>query len=160
MAKKEKKISKREINKVNENNKNISGNINGLFDKLQTSLFGSLDKSADINHIQSQFDSVLNDELNIMKDKGTNDIASFITKLVSNSEKNSMEFTTQIEEFLSGSGNSALDEDLKAAYENNLIKREDIHEVTSKLIELRDAVRITRDAIVTSDVTDVLTGGE
>ena len=154
MAKKEKKISKREISKVNENNKNISGNINGLFDKLQTSLFGSLDKSADINHIQSEFDSVLNDELNIMKDKGTNDITSFITKLVSNSEKNSMEFTTQIEEFLSGSGNSSLDEDLKAAYENNLIKREDIHEVTSKLIELRDAVRITRDAIVTSDVTD------
>ena len=43
---------------------------------------------------------------------------------------------------------------LNEKYRNRLIKQSDLHEVASQLVELQQAITITRDAIISSDVVD------
>lgn len=146
-------ISKREINKVNANNKVISSNINRLIDSMHNTVFGTSDNT-DVQAINDEFQAVMKEELDVLRNSTNGDTTAFITKIVSNAERNRLNATQQIQDFLNGDGMSSLDSDMQEAYQNNMLKRQDIHEVASKLNELREAINITRDAIVSSDVTN------
>ena len=55
---------------------------------------------------------------------------------------------------VSGEEGSPLESFIQEAYKNRLVEQADLHEVASQLIELGEAILITRDAIVSADVVE------
>lgn len=140
------------VNKLNRTNKKISGNINNIIDGLYTSVFGS-DKNNDIGNLNNIFNSIVKDSLGELNSRTDGDVTSFITKLVSSSEKSNAYYNKQIEDIFNMKTNQ-IEMFLSDAYKNNLLKQADLHEVATQLNELREAILITRDSITSSDIID------
>ena len=84
------------------------------------------------------------------------DITSFINKLWSSDKKTTAMDEMMSNQFLSLAGDdfSAMQGFIYDAYKNRLLEQSDLHEVSSQLIELSEAILITRDAIISSDVVE------
>ena len=135
---------------------NISKQLNNILGQANLDLYGT-DRVSQTEALNQSFQSLMQEELTTLTGKDAGDNSSFLAKLSSNDRK----ATATINQLISsqfmdmdGSQNSMLQGFIEDAYKNRLIEQSDLHEVASQLIELSEAILITRDAIVTADVVE------
>lgn len=143
------------IKKQNKQNRNISGNINSFISQLQSMSFGST-QNDDVEHLNAEFNDILKGEMDSLNRNG--DTTSFISNLFKDSQdriSGADTFVTQLNNiFADDSNEGSIRSFINEAYKNRLLKQSDLHEVASQLIELREAILITRDAIISSDIVE------
>ena len=135
---------------------NITKQINNIMGQANLDLYGT-DRVSQTEALNQSFQALMQEELTTLTGKSEGDNSSFLAKLSSNDRK----ATATINQLISsqfmdmdGSQNSMLQGFIEDAYKNRLIEQSDLHEVASQLIELSEAILITRDAIVTADVVE------
>lgn len=146
------KLTKRQVSVINRGNRNISGNINALMDELNTITYG-IQRTDKIDNLVTNFNSLLKDEIGDITKTTDGDTVSFITKLFSENNKRLAGAVKDIESIFNVD-EGQLEAFLNEKYRNRLIKQSDLHEIASQLVELREAITITRDAIISADIVD------
>lgn len=144
-------LSNGQVNKINKKNRKLSSNINQFLDQLHFDAFKRI-RNSDVDKLDSAFNSVMNTENSYINKKVDGDTTSFLMKLVSNSDKKKFSVDDLNEAFNLNSG--AIESFISSVYSNRLLKYNDMHELSISLNELREAILITRDSIVSADVTD------
>ena len=145
-------LTKRQTAAINKGNRQISSNINALMDNLNTMTHGT-PRSDKIDTLSDEFKSLMSSEIDDISKKAEGDTTSFITKLFSeNNKKLATAFKDMENMFDSNDGQ--LQAFINEQYRNRLIRQADLHEIASQLIELQQAITITRDAIVSADIID------
>lgn len=151
--KKEKKhLSSRAINNITKMNRNITDTTDQLLDNMQNTIYGAI-PSTDVNALDSEFADIISKELKSLTAKADGNVSAFLDQLYADSQKRGSNYVRNLENIFS-SGQSQAQSILTEAYRNKMIKRADIREVASQLNELREAINITRDAIVSSNMVD------
>lgn len=151
--KKEKKsLSSRAINNITKLNRNITDTIDQLLDGMETSIYGST-PSTEVDALDGEFADIISKELKNMTAKMEGDISGFLDKLYTDSQKRSSNYVKNVEHIFQSTQNQA-QSILTEAYRNKMLKRADIKEVASQLNELREAINITRDAVVSSNMVE------
>ena len=146
------RLTKRQAAQINKGNKNLSGNINSLMDNLNVMTHG-IPVSDKIDSLADDFKSLLTSEMDTITKTSDGDTTSFITKLFSeNNKRLASEFKDIDNMFNSNDGQ--LQAFINEQYRNRLVKQADLHEISSQLIELQQAISITRDAIISADIVD------
>lgn len=151
--KKEKKhLSSRAINNITKMNRNITDTTDQLLDNMQNTIYGAI-PSTDVDALDSEFADIISKELKSLTAKADGNVSAFLDQLYADSQKRGSNYVRNLENIFS-SGQSQAQSILTEAYRNKMIKRADIREVASQLNELREAINITRDAIVSSNMVD------
>lgn len=129
--------------------------LNNILSTANLDVYGT-DRTSDIELLDNKFQNILHNEINSLTNKNSEDITSFISKLWSSDNK-----TNALDEMINNQFSSSMNGDYSAMqsflydmYKNRLLEQADLHEVSSKLIELSEAILITRDAIISSDVVE------
>ena len=120
----DKKINPTKINKAN---RSISGNINSLFDKMQSSIFGN-SRGNDIEKLNNMFNTIVNDDLDNLNKVTDGDVSSFVMKLVSSSEKSNTIYKKLLNDPFS-TADIQSESILTEAYQNRLLKQSDLQEI-------------------------------
>ena len=132
-----------------------TSNINRILGNASLSLYGT-DRTSDVDALNNKFQNILNQGIEDITKPGEGEVSSFLSKLYSNDRK--INATNQLlsNQFLSISGDeySTMQSFIYEAYRNKLLEQSDLHEVASSLIELSEAINITRDAIISADIVD------
>ena len=130
-------------------------NINNLIGQSNLSMYGT-DRTSDIDGLNATFQSLLNDHIGDLTNRNDGDITSFLSRVVSSDNKSNASDELIANQFMSMTGSEfgTLQSFIYDAYKNRLIEQSDLHEVSSQLIELSEAILITRDAIITADIVD------
>lgn len=145
-------LTKRQASQINRGNRNLSGNINALMDNLNTMTHGT-PRSDKIDGLSDEFKSLMTAEIADIAKKADGDTTSFITKLFSENNKKMATAFKDVENMFN-SNDGQLHAFINEQYRNRLIRQADLHEISSQLIELQQAITITRDAIVSADIVD------
>lgn len=130
-------------------------NINNLIGQANLSLYGT-DRTSDVDSLNDKFQSILNTELVGITGKDSDDITSFLNQVVSNDNKSIYSGDLLSNQFadMTGMEYNTMQSFIYDAYRNRLLEQSDIHEVSSQLIELNEAIMITRDAIISADTVE------
>ena len=130
-------------------------NINNLIGQANLSLYGT-DRTSDVDSLNDKFQSILSNELTGITGKEGNDITSFLSQVVSADNKYRAGEDILNNQFndLTGNEYSSMQSFIYDAYSNRLLQQSDLHEVSSQLIELSEAIMITRDAIISADTVE------
>lgn len=130
-------------------------NINNLIGQANLSLYGT-DRTSDVDSLNDKFQSILSNELTGITGKEGNDITSFLSQVVSADNKYRVGEDILNNQFndLTGNEYSSMQSFIYDAYRNRLLQQSDLHEVSSQLIELSEAIMITRDAIISADTVE------
>lgn len=130
-------------------------NINNLIGQANLSLYGT-DRTSDVDSLNNKFQSILSNELTGITGKEGNDITSFLSQVVSADNKYRAGEDILNNQFndLTGNEYSSMQSFIYDAYRNRLLQQSDLHEVSSQLIELSEAIMITRDAIISADTVE------
>lgn len=130
-------------------------NINNLIGQANLSLYGT-DRTSDVDSLNDKFQSILSNELTGITGKEGNDITSFLSQVVSADNKYRAGEDILNNQFndLTGNEYSSMQSFIYDAYRNRLLQQADLHEVSSQLIELAEAIMITRDAIISADTVE------
>lgn len=150
--KKEAALTKRQASIINKSNKKISGNINSLLDTIHSIAYGTT-RTDKIDNLTAEFNDLLKSEVDNISKTADGDTTSFLTKLFSEQNKRLKSGAIELEE-LFDVNEGQLEAFLNEQYRNRLIKQADLHEVASQLVELQEAITITRDAIISADIID------
>ena len=143
-----------DIRKDNSLRKRLSS-INALINQGNLSLYGT-DKKDNLNSLDDKFMSILNSSINDITNRDEDDITSFLNKVVSSENKSFAADQMLNNQFMDITGDdyATMQSFIYDAYRNRLLEQSDLHEISSQLIELSEAILITRDAIVSSDVVE------
>ena len=138
--------------------KRIRANVNqidNILGQANLDMYGT-DRTSDVDALNSRFQKFLNTEVDSLTQKDNDDVTSFLSKLSSSDRKITAAEQILDNQFLNITGEdySAMQGFIYDAYKNRLLEQSDLHEVASQLIELREAVNITRDAIISADVIE------
>ena len=135
--------------------KNTFRQLSNIMGQANLTLYGT-DRTSDTDSLNKQFNGLLKNELEYLTGKAEGDSSSFLTKLNSKDRKSTAMENLIANQFMSISGeeNSALQAFLHETYKNRLLEQADLHEVASQLIELSEAILVTRDAIISADVVE------
>ena len=135
--------------------KNTFRNLTNILGQANLTLYGT-DRVSEVDSLNQTFQSIMKNELEVMTGKNEGDATSFLSKLNSKDKKaNAMENIISNQFMgISGQEGSSLQSFIQEAYKNRLLEQSDLHEVASQLIELSEAILITRDAIVSADVVE------
>lgn len=128
-------------------------NNNALMDELSISLYGT-DKKNDVDELNSKFNDIMSAEIHTLTRGDVDDTSSFINQLYSQNRKiNQLDnlLERQFTDLAIDTHGIQISEFINERYKNRLLKLADIHEIASQLIELREAIQVTRDAIVSAD---------
>ena len=150
--KKPKKPSARAINKITNLNRNITDTTDKLLDGMQTTIYGTT-PSTEVDSLDSEFNDLVGKELKNMTSKMDGDVSGFLDKLYTDSQRRGSGYVKNVQDIFQHTQSQAQSV-LTEAYRNKMLKKADIHEVASQLNELREAINITRDAVVASDMID------
>ena len=132
-------------------NDELLKNIDSMISQMELSLYGTVKKN-DHDYLTNQFNEILKGEMNGLNHTQDSDVSSFMAKLFDNDKRLGWN-SPDIESFLN-SDDGQIMTFLSDAYQNKMLKYADLQEIASQLIELREAILIMRDAIVSPDVTD------
>ena len=129
--------------------------IDNILGQANLDMYGT-DRTSDVDALNSRFQKFLNTEVDSLTQKDNDDVTSFLSKLSSSDRKITAAEQILDNQFLNITGEdySAMQGFIYDAYKNRLLEQSDLHEVASQLIELREAVNITRDAIISADVIE------
>ena len=128
-------------------------NLKQIKNTLEISLYGNT-KEDDIKTLDDKFASIIKTEMEGLTRHTSSDVTSFITKLYSKDSKiivNGQE--SSINEIFGTNDNSIVNF-IADAYQSKKLQQNDLKEISSQLIELREAVLVTRDAIISPDTTE------
>lgn len=139
----------------NRSYRRLLSNINTRIGQSNLSLYGT-DRTDDTEQLNKRFQEILTDELSDITSNTNGDVSSFISKLVSQDRKDTSFKDLIGNQFipLQGDEYSTVQSFIYEAYKNRLLQQSDIHEIASQLIELSEAISITRDAICSADITE------
>lgn len=128
-------------------------NINNLIGRANLSLYGT-DRTSEVDDLNTKFQSIMNEQIDSFTNRSDGDITSFLGQIISNDKKSSAVDELLNNQFMdmTGSEFSTMQSFIYDAYRNRLLEQSDLHEVSSQLIELSEAILITRDAIISPDV--------
>lgn len=152
-----KKNDKNNITNINQDKafRRQLNNINSMIGQANLTMYGT-DRTSDVDTLNKKFQKLLDTQIGDITNRTDSDITSFLGQIISNDNK-----TTAIDElissqFMSMSGDdySTMQSFIYDAYRNKLLEQSDLHEVASQLIELTEAINITRDAIISADVVE------
>lgn len=131
------------------------GQLNKIIGQATLSLYGT-DRTSDVDSLNDTFQKILQNEIDSLTNKNNDDVTSFLSKLYSQDKKLNASQQLLDNQFMNISGDefSSMQQFVYEAYRNKLLEQSDLHEVSSQLIELSEAILITRDAIVSSDVVE------
>ena len=132
-------------------NEAISLNVDDMIRNLEISLYGTTKKN-DSNEMVHKFNSLLKGEMDGLNHAQGQDVTSFMAKLFDQDKRFTWN-SPDIESFLN-SDDAQVTTFLTDAYQNKMLKYADLNEIASQLIELKEAINIMRDAIVSPDITD------
>ena len=140
--------------------KNILQQIDGLMGQSNLTLNGS-DRTSDIETLDNTFHDIMKTEIDKITNNNTMDTTSFLSTLYSNDRVENAQ-TSRFVDSMNGFGNgfagdstaSAMNSFLEGVYRNRLMQQSDLHQVSSQLIELQEAILITRDAIISPDIIE------
>jgi len=129
--------------------------IENMLGQANLNLYGT-DRTSEVDTLNSKFQSLLHEEIGVLTQKDDEDVTSFINKLYSADKKSTAASNLLDNQFVSMTGEEvqAVQGFLYDVYRNRLLEQNDLHEVASQLIELSEAILITRDAIVSADVVE------
>lgn len=128
--------------------------INNSLGEANLSLYGT-DRNPDIDNLNSQFTKIMNTGLQKITSKDDGDVTSFLSKIVSQDRK--VAALDDLFDMQYGAANndiSAMASFIQEAYRNRIAEQADLHQVSSQLIELSEAILVTRDAIISADVVE------
>lgn len=129
-------------------------NIDGIMNDLSNSVFG-VDASDEVSDLKTKFNEIMRSELDGITKGDSADVTSFINKLYSKM-KNDDAFNRAIDQDFLQMNLDGMDSTIAAfmddRYKNRILKQADIHEVSSQLIELKEAVSTMRDAVFSPDI--------
>lgn len=144
---------------INDENKKIIDNIIPKVDELikdaNLNIYGT-DRESKISELDDKFQKILSSELNTITHPDKSSTSSFLAELWSNNRKNSAFNNMSSNQFMTiAHGDvSYMASFIEEAYKNRLLEQSDLHEVASQLIELSEAILITRDAVISADIVD------
>ena len=151
------KSSKQSIRSRNKSNRNLSGTINGLLSQVGNMTLRT-SQSDDVERLNNEFNGILRDESDNFNRSGGDDTTSFLSKLFRDSNSRLVQTDTVLDQlnniFDDATNEGTIRSFLNEAYRNRMLRQSDLHEVASQLIELREAILITRDAIISSDIVE------
>lgn len=136
--------------------------INSLLGKSNLQLYGT-DRTSDIDSLNSHFYDIMQGEVNRLTNNDNTDTTSFLAKLYSDDRIDSAKASSRFTDAMNGMGGgfglgdsstSAMSSFLDTVYQNKLVEQSDLHQVSTQLIELQEAISITRDAIITPDIVE------
>ena len=129
--------------------------INNLIGQANLSLYGT-DRTSDVDNLNAKFQSIMNEQIDSFTNRSNEDITSFLGQIISNDNKATAADELLNNQFMSMTGDeySTMQSFIYDAYRNRLLEQSDLHEVASQLIELSEAILITRDAIISPDVVE------
>ena len=136
--------------RISKTNRKISGNINEVLSELHSSIYG-LPKRHDIEDLSKQFSDTLKTEIDSLNDRVNGDLNTFLTRLFSQDRRSNT--IAQIGNIFS-SVEQPFESVITEEHRTKMLKQSDIHEVASQLVELREAINITRDSILSSDMVE------
>lgn len=140
-------------------NRQTSGTINSLLNDMSNTVTG-FDNVTEIDELDQRFSQILNDGMDVLV-KPTTGSDGTTTSFIQSLYKNNSMKNANYNQFSNNNSNSIFDDNITNAqsvfsevYRNKFIKHKDLHEIASALIELREAILVTRDAITSSDIVD------
>ena len=135
--------------------KNTFRQLSNIIGQTRLSLYGT-DRTSDTDSLNQTFQDIMRNEIETISGKSDGDSSSFLSKLNSKDRKATAMENIISNQFMgiSGDESSTLQSFIHEAYKNRLIEQNDLHEVASQLIELSEAILVTRDAIVSADVVE------
>jgi len=130
-------------------------NLNNMIGQANLSIYGT-DRTSEVSTLNTKFQTLLNTQLDDLTHRNSGDITSFLGQIISSDNKNAAADELLNNQFLSMTGEeySTMQSLIYDAYRNRLLEQSDLHEVASQLIELSEAILITRDAIISADVVE------
>lgn len=135
------------------NLKNVITNLQG---QINMSLYGT-DRKSEVGNLDNLFQDIVSSELTSLTSTAgsTDGVSSFLGNLTSNQNKN-MSIEAMLDTQFQGYGTSysSLSGFIQQAYKNRKLQQADIHQVASQLIELSEAILITRDAMISPDAVE------
>lgn len=132
--------------------RNIFRQLSNTIGSAELVLYGT-DRESDVDTLDRTFQSLMKNEINNIS--GDNTASSFLSKLTSNDRKQTAMETIISSQFENSMNNeNMLQEFILETYKNRMIEQADLHEIASQLIELSEAVNITRDAVIQADVVE------
>ena len=132
-------------------NESITNSLNNMISQMELSLYGATKKN-DHSALVNQFNDLLKNEMDGLNHSDGQNITTFMGELFKQDTRISWN-NPSIESFLN-SDDGQITTFLSDAYQNKMLKYADLQEISSQLIELREAINIMRDAIVSPDVND------
>jgi len=140
--------------------KNVIKQIDNLVGQSNLTLYGS-DRTSDIDQLDSTFHDIMKVEIDKITNNDNMDTTSFLSKLYSNDRIENAQVSRFVDSMNGFSGGfssdgtaSAMNSYLEGVYRNRLMQQSDLHMVSSQLIELQEAILITRDAIISPDTVE------
>lgn len=143
------------INFLNKKNRETSSLLNQVLDDMNTDLYGGPTDTV-VDKLTNRFNSIISNEVKQYSDKpNAGDTQSFIENLFNDSVFYNSDTPQQLSNIF-GAGNdlTALQDLFDDIYRNRLLKMNDLYEVSSQLIELREAIKVMADAIVSPDIVE------
>lgn len=132
--------------------RNIFRQLSNTIGSAELVLYGT-DRESDVDSLDRTFQALMKNEINNIS--GDNTASSFLSKLTSNDRKQTAMETIISSQFENSMNNeNMLQEFILETYKNRMIEQADLHEIASQLIELSEAVNITRDAVIQADVVE------
>lgn len=133
----------------------ILNNLNNLTGQANLNLYGT-DRNSDVDSLNKKFHTILHDQVTSLKSTNDQDVTSFLNQIISSDNKYKASSELLDNQFLALSGDeySSMQSFIYDSYRNRLLEQSDLHEVSSQLIELSEAILITRDAIISADVVE------
>lgn len=128
-------------------------NSDNILSDLNATLYGN-DRDDEVSNLRDKFISIMNNEVNGITKGDMADTSSFLNKLY-NQDKSSYQFNQMLDnemENMDLGNNANLSRLITDVYKNKILKQADIYEVSSQLIELKEAVSTMRDAVVSPDI--------
>ena len=145
-------LTKQQAGRINRTNRNISANLNALMDNLSSMTYGT-QKDTKIDSLITDFNSLVKSEIHDIRSSTDGDSVNFITRLISDNNKKLAGASRDLEDIF-GTDEGQIQALFNEQYKNRLIKQADLHEVASQLVELKQAITVTRDAIISADIVD------
>lgn len=143
-------LTKSQARAINKGNRQLSGNINSLLDDLNSITYG-IQKTDKVDTLNDEFEQLFKTEMDSLKKVSNGDTTSFFTKLLSDINKRTSEGMSTLEDLFNIDGGQ-ISAYIQDQYKNRLIKQADLAEISSQLVELDEAITVTRDAITSANV--------
>lgn len=145
-------LTKSQAGRINRINRNISGNINQMMDSLNTMTYGTK-RDTKVDSLVNSFNSLLKTEITDIRKGNSGNSVDFITQVLSENNKRLAGASKDLEDIF-GTDEGQIQALFTEQYKNRLVKQADLHEVASQLVELKQAIVVTRDAIISADIVD------